>query len=351
MTEPRKAVFAIPGDVNTVTGGYRYEKRLLEELRASGRDVVHLELPDSFPTPSEQDMAGSVAALVDICPSTPIILDGFVSGGIDPIGLARVTAPTVAVVHHPLAMETGLDRDLRAHLFVTERSNLELVHHVLVPSPHTARVLVSDYNVPPDKITVAIPGTDRPKQPRRDSEPPLILAVGLHHPRKGHAILMRALAEIEDLSWRAVIVGRIQDRSSFEDLLALRAQLGLEARVEVHGQLSDAALEDHWSEACIFALASEYEGYGMVFAEALVRGLPIVACKGGAIPDTVPESAGLLVPPHAPKAFADALRTLLTTPSVWKEKAHGARNAGAELPEWKDTGRIAEQVLDKISQT
>ena len=64
----------------------------------------------------------------------------------------------------------------------------------------------------------------------------------------------------------------------------------------------------------IFVLASRFEGYGMAIAEAISHGLPVVSTTAGAIPDTVPEGAGLLVPPESPGALAEALRLLISNP-------------------------------------
>lgn len=292
------ATFAIPGDIDTVTGGYRYEKRLLSGLRDLGHDVTHLVLPDSFPDPGPGDMAQSVAALCAVPPSHPLILDGLVFGSIDPAGLAQVRAPVVAMIHHPLALESGLTAARRRHLHDTERANLALAAHVLVPSPHTARTLITDYGVDPTQAASPV-------------QPPLILSVGLHHPRKGHPVLLRALAGIADLEWQAQIVGRVHDAASYAAHQQLCADLRLSARVAVRGQVVEAALDAVYADATIFALASEYEGYGMVFAEALVRGLPIVACRAGAIPDTVPADAGTLVPVGDVAAFSAALRQML----------------------------------------
>jgi hypothetical protein len=65
----RTAAFAIPGDIATLTGGYIYERRLLEGLRAAGRDVRHIQLAASFPDPSPADMADAVAQLAALEPS------------------------------------------------------------------------------------------------------------------------------------------------------------------------------------------------------------------------------------------------------------------------------------------
>ena len=85
-----------------------------------------------------------------------------------------------------------------------------------------------------------------------------------------------------------------------------------------------------------------------VFDEALVHGLPIVSCRTGAVPQTVPQAAGLLVPPDDPDALAAALRRLLTEPDLRHAMAAAARTAGAALPGWPDTARIAGTVLDAL---
>ncbi len=69
-------------------------------------------------------------------------------------------------------------------------------------------------------------------------------------------------------------------------------------------------------------------------AEALAYGLPIVATTAGAIPDTVPESAGLLVPPGDVAALRGALSRAITDRELLATLNEGARRAGAALPDW-----------------
>ncbi len=348
----KAAAFAIPGDITTLTGGYIYERRLLEGLRAQGRDVEHLELAGSFPDPAPEDMADAIARLAALPPERALILDGLVSGAIDTEGLARVRAPVVGMVHHPLALESGLDEARRAHLFRTERDNLALMAHVLVPSPHTADVLKTRYGVPADRITIARPGTDRPEgggsAPARAGAPPLILSVGIQHPRKGHDILLKALSEITDLAWQAAIVGSRYDPDHAAALDRLHADLGLGVRVRMAGRVTDSELLTLYRSATIFALATRYEGYGIVFDEALSHGLPIVSCDTGAVPRTVPGRAGILVPPDNPRAFAAALRGLLTDDAQLTAMARAAERAGMGLPSWEDTAQTAGRVLDAL---
>ncbi|MEO0547406.1 MAG: glycosyltransferase family 4 protein [Pseudomonadota bacterium] len=350
----RSAAFAIPGDINTVTGGYIYERRLLEELRGLGHDVLHIQLGGSFPDPTREDMAHALDALAALPKERALILDGLVYGSIDTAGLAQVRAPIIAMIHHPLALETGLAAARRDHLFKTERDNLALARQVLVPSRHTAHILATQYSVPAERITIAQPGTEITARPHHAdggptlSLPPLILSVGIQHPRKGHDVLLRALATMTDLSWRAVIVGSAHDPDHAKDLAGLVDQLGLKDRVELAGRVEQNPLDGLFAQASVFALATRYEGYGMVFDEALAWGLPIVSCATGAVPDTVPASAGMLVPPDSAVAFAGALRHMLTDQTSRTQIANASKRAGQALPTWRQTAQTAGCVLNGL---
>ena len=164
---------------------------------------------------------------------------------------------------------------------------------------------------------------------------PRLLSVGALVPRKGHDVLLRALADVSDLAWRFDCVGCTnRDPNWSGTLLRLRDALGLRERVSFSGVLSRRELDRRYAEADLFVLASRFEGYGMVLAEALARGLPILAARSGAVPETVPPGAGVLVQPDDPAALAEALRVLLTDAGLRRRLAAGSRAAGLRLPTW-----------------
>jgi glycosyltransferase involved in cell wall biosynthesis len=101
--------------------------------------------------------------------------------------------------------------------------------------------------------------------------------------------------------------------------------------------------------ADLFVLASEYEGYGMAYAEALACGLPVIGTTGGAIPEVVPPSAGRLVPPGDVAALTEALRALVGDRALRQRLADGAREAARALPSWKDSGVRFAQILDRLA--
>lgn len=340
-----KVAFAVPGKITNLTGGTIYDRRVIEELRRVGTKVVHIELPDGFPTPTDAEMTVALDALHAVPGGVPLIVDGLAFGAL--IGAENIAAPLYPLVHHPLAEERGLEDALRRHLFQTERSNLALARHVLVPSPHTKSLLAERYGLARTDITVARPGTDRPGPKPAPVTPPLILAVGIQLPRKGHDVMLRALSLISDLEWTATIAGKALDGSYAQSLARLKTACGLDARVTLAGEVERPDLEDLYAQASLFALASRYEGYGIVFDEALVRGLPIVASGAGAVADTVPPDAGFVVPPDDPQAFATALRVMLSAPEVMKAKAEAALKAGLNLPEWAQTAATIAAALNR----
>lgn len=348
MPPLRPAAFALPGALDRRTGGTIYDRRVIEAMRAAGRDVQHVALPVGFPDPSAGGMDRAIRALASVAPDRPLIVDGLAFGALETARLPEIRAPLIAMVHHPLGHETGLAPDHAARLVAVETANLRHAAHVVVPSPYIGRLLAADFGVPAGRITVASPGFGAPDPLRLPVTPPLILSVGLVAPRKGHDVLLRALARVADLEWQGVIAGAVLDPAHGATLVALRDGLGLADRVRFAGELSAEALADLFRQAAIFALATRYEGYGMVFSEALLHGLPIVATAGGAVPDTVPPGTGLLVGVGDDAAFAGALRDLLADPARRAAMAAAATEAGAHLPGWADTAAVMGGVIDAL---
>ncbi|MEM8690460.1 MAG: glycosyltransferase family 4 protein [Pseudomonadota bacterium] len=341
MTE---AVFAIPGDHRQRTGGYIYEASVLSALNEIGCQTELLPLPASFPDPIQADMAYTIAALAAVSDQHTIILDGFLVGSLDPRRLDEVRAPMIGIVHHPLGHETGLAPERARFLQANEKAVLAHLRHVIVPSPHTAQVLVDDFAVGPDRISIALPGFLRPKIAPCPATPPVILSVGLLAPRKGHDVLLDALGKLKNLDWRAEIVGKAHDIGYSARLHDQCRALGLTNRICFTGELEPPALQTRFAAASVFALATRYEGYGMVLSEAMLHHLPVVSCKVGAVPDTVGK-AGLLVECDNAAAFADALRDVLTNNNLRRDLADKATERAKALPHWQDTAEIFARIV------
>ena len=228
-----------------------------------------------------------------------------------------------------------MDPARQAELYALERRALAAVRRVIVTSQATANALAA-YDVGPARLRVARPGSDpRPLAKGSGGSEVSLLCVATLTARKGHVLLLEALADLKDRPWRLTCVGGADhEPATAARIEATIRELGLEDRVNLIGAVPPPALSAHYDAADLFVLASEHEGYGMALAEALAHGLPIVSTTAGAIPETVPAEAALLVPPDDPDALRDALRQGLDDPTLRARLAAGARAARARLPTW-----------------
>jgi glycosyltransferase involved in cell wall biosynthesis len=257
----------------------------------------------------------------------------------------------VALVHHPLALETGIDERRAEYLARTERDALARTRHVIVTSASTADLLVERFGVAPSRISVAEPGTDAAARATGDNGPPRLLSVGSVTARKGYDVLVEALGRIADLSWESRIVGSLdRDAAAAKIVRGAISRSKLDRRVHLLGPLGEKELDEEYRRARLFVLPSHFEGYGMAFAEALSRGLPVVGCAGGAVTATVPTEAGVLVPPGDADMLAASLRRLLTEPSELARRAEAAWSHAQRLPRWRDTAQKFADALAKADR-
>lgn len=348
----RDLTFAVPGGLDLPTGGATYDREVIAALRSAGWRVNALIWPSSFPYASSADRQVAAASLEALTDGSAVIVDGLALGTLP--DLARTQSrrlQLVALVHHPLALETGLPAATAARFAADEREALRWVKTVIVTSHATAATLTRDYGVTPDRITVAVPGIELHGAPARPRSlgPMRILSVGQVAPRKAYHILVEALAALTDLEFSVTIAGDIaRDPQTAAALAQQIAQAGLGHRIELAGVVTEGELARLYAAADVFAFPSLYEGYGMVLAEAMAWGLPIVATTGGAVPEVVPPEAGLLVPPGDAPAFAAALRMLLSNAATRRSLGDGARAAAARPGGWDATAATVAAALERL---
>lgn len=352
MTDPGRLWLLIPGDPSTPTGGYAYDRRVIEGLDRAGWSVELERLDASFPHPTRPALDAAARALALIPDGATVVVDGLAFGR-----MAEIAAPhqwrlrLVALVHHPLALETGLDPIEAERLRVDEQRALALARALVTTSPETAALLVRDYQVAAERVRVVEPGTD-PAPLATGSGGPwrALLCVAAVTPRKGHDLLLEALAALQDRDWRLDCVGSL-DRSpeTARALQELTARLCLDERVTWHGAVSSVRLAAHYRAADLFVLPTRFEGYGMVLTEALAHGLPILSTRTGPVSRLVPPEAGILVPPDDPGALQVALARLMDDPPLRARLSEGARAARVRLRAWEETTRDFAHVLEELS--
>ncbi len=328
--------FIVSGDLETLTGGYLYDARIVEGLRQQGWEVQVHNLATSFPNPDEHALAQAAAHFNAIPDAAWVIIDGLALGGMPQLVKEHARRlRLIALIHHPLALETGLAIKEQKRLYYNEQDALAAVVRVIVTSPNTARAL-ADYHVPEQRIGVVPPGTDPvPLAVGSASETPVLLCVATVTPRKGHVVLVDALSQLRNRPWRLLCVGSLtRSPATVATLKARIADHQLDSCIALLGEAEGKTLDRYYQGADLFVLPSYYEGYGMALAEALARGLPIVSTTAGAIPDTVPADAAMLVPPGDTARLTEALRQVLDNSQLRRQLAIAARKARNQLPNW-----------------
>ncbi len=342
----------LPGDVRARTGGTLYDRRIAEELARRGWDVTVRTLDRSFPRPGAAALEEAARALAELPDGALALCDGLAYGAMpDAVEAHGTRLRLVALVHHPLALETGLASPEVARLVAAERRALAAARHVVTTGNATARLLARDYGVPASRLSVVEPGTDATPPATGSGGPDVaLLCVASVIPRKGHDLLVSALSRLQRHDWRLTCAGSLtRSRHTAAALRAAVAHAGLADRVHLLGEVDGEALERCYREADAFVLPTRLEGYGMALAEAVARGLPVITTAGGAAADTVGDAAALLVPPDDAAALAGALDALIGSPALRRQLAAGARIRARALPGWPQAAAAMARVLDGVA--
>jgi glycosyltransferase involved in cell wall biosynthesis len=343
-------VFVVPGSIESRTGGYIYDRRMVEGLRSGGWQVDVIELDSTFPSPTPAALESACRALAAIPAGTIAIVDSLALGAMADIVVREAwRLRLVALMHQPLAAAIGLDRALAARVADGERRALAVVSLVVVTGAAALPLIARDA-VAPEHVIVVEPGTDRAPLARGSRSGVLeLLTVATLNPGKGHELLLEALSGVEGPEWRLTCAGSLtRHPATAAHVRAVAARLQLEERVVFAGDLDRDALAACYDRADIAVLATQQETYGMAVAEALSHGLPVVATFTGAIPELVGDEAGLLVPVGDRDALTQALESVIGDATLRQRLAAGARRRRDRLPTWEEAAERMTSALARL---
>jgi glycosyltransferase involved in cell wall biosynthesis len=324
----------LPNDIDdpaAPSGGNVYDRRVLDGLTGLGWSVREHPVPGGWPAPDPAARAGLAGVVGTLPDHATTLADGLIASAVpDVLVPAAGRLRLVVLVHMPLGDEA-------------ERATLAAARSVLTTSAWTRRRLLASYGLPADRVRVATPGVDPAPLTAGSDLGTRLLCVGAVIPAKGHDLLLAAIA---GLPVSLVCAGSLHRDPAF--VAGLRRAAG--DRVRFAGPLTGPDLAAAYAAADLLVLASRAETYGMVVAEALARGIPVLATDVGGVPEALgraPDGSrpGLLVPPGDGPALAAALRRWLTDAGLRDRLRRSAAARRDTLTGWDRTAATVAEVL------
>lgn len=345
------------------TGGIRYNMEVLNFLRKYKGNVVIFRLPiNSSKSRIIRNLVSNIRIAISLFHAVQRG-DVVVQNSDDHAKVLLInilirlfkSARIVAICHHLPHRDLVANGDFRLAAFKrldrwVEGLFFRTVHRIVAVS-QTTKGDITGLGIPSKKVSIVPDGVDRPPTVpvTREDHRLQFLFVGALTQRKGLEYLIDAMRKIEEKSIILHIVGPIEDETYFHCLQNLVRQYKLENKVVFYGMVPQEELWRFYAKSDIFILPSLWEGFGIALLEAMAFGLPIVATRGGAIPDLVNDGEnGLLVPPADSIALGSAITRLIKTPLLRERLGQNGRVQFQKSLTWQQVGEKFAAVLTQV---
>jgi glycosyltransferase involved in cell wall biosynthesis len=335
----------IYGPIDTLTGGYLYDRQLMRHFKRTGHGVHLMSLPmRRYPLGLADNLSRRLMGRLHHLNPHLILQDELCHASL--IGLNRRlkadrSMPIVSIVHH---LYCGEKRRPLLNLVPTwiEKRYLDTLDGFIFNSGTTCDSVLRLSRAPRPYV-IAPPGIDHRDHPaqlapkRSSGDGPLrLLYVGLVIPRKGLLPLIEALARVTVQDWRLDVVGSLKkDRRYAKRCRQLCHQLGLAPRIRFLGEITDANLKEKMAAAHLLCMPFAYEGFGITTLEAMGYGLPVLGSTAGATREVINHGRnGLLFDPDDLPGVAEALSQLAADGERLHAMGQSAFERSQSHPSW-----------------
>lgn len=351
----------IYGNLETISGGYLYDRKLVEHLERQGDQVEIISLPwRSYARHLGDNFRSTLLHHLK-----QLDVDVLLEDELNHPSLFRINHrlsgvfPIISIVHHLRSSESRPAWQNRSYRWV-ERSYLASVDGFIFNS-QTTRQAVESLIGTEKPCVMAFPAGDRLSPQISDEEiarrvgqpgPLHLLFLGNLIPRKGLHTLLEALGMLPKETWSLSVAGRLDvDLAYMHSIHRQVAQLSLSDQVKFLGALDDESLGNQLRLNQVLALPSSYEGFGIAYLEGMGFGLPAIATSGGAAREIITDGRdGFLVKPGDILALRDCLQELAQDRQRLLKLSLAARKRYEAHPGWEDTGRKIREFLETIRE-
>ncbi len=356
-----KVGLIVYGDLDLVSGGNFFDRRLVEHLRSRGHDVEIIALADgSYVRHLTQNFKPGLKRKLSSSGFDVLLQDELTHPSLFLLNQRlrrRLPCPIVAIVHHLRSSEDRPERHRERYRRV-EKRYLESVD-AFVFNSHTTRESVEFLMQKKTRNVVATPGGDRFQaglsrediERRASEEGPLrLLSVGNLIPRKRLHVLLDVLGGLRGAPWTLDVVGSDEMDRRYAETIERRVEsLDLGAKVSMHGTLDGERLAEMFRRAQLFVLPSSYEGFGIVYLEAMAFGLPVIAGAAGASDEIVQHDAtGFLVPTDDTFSLQLQLQRVIEDRELLAQLSVTAFERFSDHPTWEQSMTSIEELLTAL---
>lgn len=350
----------IYGSLETVSGGYLYDRKLVAHLRKQGHTVEVISLPwVNYGRHLLHNFSNALVQQVQQANFDILLQDelnhpslAWLNGRLRP----HIHCPIITIVHHLRSSEQHPGWLMPLYRTV-ERRYLRSVDGFIFNSD-TSRRVVKEMVGEERPFIVAPPAGDRFMPLAREevlektavSIPLRLLFVGNVTQRKGIDTLIKALPGLPEGKWQLDIVGSPEVEPTYAQhwTVTQPQQLGIAQQIAVHGKVSDAELEAIYRQAHLLVVPSQYEGFGIVYLEGMGFGCPAIGTTGGAAGELITHGEnGFLIKVGETAVLQTHLLTLINTPALLQKMALAAYHRFHTHPTWQDSMAKIEFFLEK----
>jgi glycosyltransferase involved in cell wall biosynthesis len=352
-----KIGLVIYGSLDTLSGGYLYDRMLVDYLRAQGDTVEIISLPwRNYAAHLTDNFSFRLPNNLDI-----LIQDELNHPSLIGANWGKHPYPVISLVHH-LRCSEHRSKWLNDIYRVIEKKYLQNVDGFIFNSETTQRVVQGLENRGAESSKpslVAYPPTDRFGDAiaeeeiieRAKSEPLRMLFLGNLIERKGLHTFLDALGQIGNLSYRLDVVGSLTADPAYAKATQDKTVAhGLSANVHFCGSLNNESLQQLLRQAHVLCVPSSYEGFGIVYLEGMGFGLPAIGTTAGAAGEIIEDgTTGFLIEPGDSATLASRLADLSADRGLLTRLSLSARTRYLRQPKWEQTaGQIREFLLKQI---
>ncbi len=356
--------FVIYGSLDEVSGGFLYDRQLVEYLQQRGHRTTIVALPwRSYACSLKDNLSRHLLRTLGNNSFDLVLQDELVHPSFFRINRRLRRAfhtPIVSLIHLLRSSENGPSWQRRLYRWIEHRYLAGIDGFIYVNRHIETRVHAMLQGSPPgvianpagDHLSVGL--TSEQIIRRAQCPGPLnIIFVGNLTPLKGLHLVLEALRHLPADTWRLTVIGTLdRDVAYVRRVRRHVIDAGWEANVALLGTLSNAEVGSHLRQSDVFAVPSSPESYSIAYLEAMNHGLPIIANAQSDSADLVEHGmSGFCIQPDDIGSFAKHLRTLTQDRHELAQMSLAARKRFTSLPTWAQSMDRAVRFLEDIFAT